>query len=442
MKRKLSDIFLIYLRIAARIQLKKINPIIIGIGGSSGKSSVAKLSSDILRKKYKIKESNGKNSETGIPLNILDININNFDFLTWLKIAVEVFVKLITNWDKYDIYVAEMGIDSPYPPKNMTYLLKLLKPDIAILTNIAIEHSYYFDPLIKTLDESKRKEEILKSIRDQESLLLTSVPPAGKIILNLDDEFIKKTSPVKAKIISVSRKQKEADFYINSINIDQNLFELNFKFLDEDYKFKLDYPLPEYFALTIIFAIALSFSAGVGVRESIEILEKDFKIPAGRFSIFKGIKESTIIDSTYNSSLEPAVGVLQLANKIANGRRKIGILGDMRELGSVSKIQHEALGKQILKNLDFAVLIGEEMKKYVIPVLASRSFGYKHFDNFKQAKEYIKEMVRRDDLILVKASQNYLFLERAVEILLSDKHDAQFLARRGTFWDRQRHKTP
>ena len=224
--------------------------------------------------------------------------------------------------------------------------------------------------------------------------------------------------------------------------MNQNLFELNFKFLDENYTFKLDYPLPEYYAMTIIFALALSFAAGVGVRQSIEILENDFKIPAGRFSIFNGIKGSKVIDSSYNSSLEPAVGVLQLANKIADGRRTIGILGDMRELGSISKIQHEELGKVIVKNLDFAVLIGGEMKKYVIPVLESKKFEYQHYDNFRQSKEYIKDLVRRNDLIIVKGSQNYLFLERAVEILLKDKSDSRFLARRGAFWDRQRHKTP
>lgn len=442
MKNKLINIFLAYLRIAARIQLKKINPRIIGIGGSSGKSSLTQLTGEVLQRKYKIKESKGKNSETGIPLSILDLKIDSYDYASWIKIALKVFVSLFTNWKKYDIYIAELGIDSPKSPKNMDYLLKIVQPDIAVLTNIQIEHSLYFDSLVETTDEHKRKEEILQSIKNEESLLLTSVLSSGRVVLNLDDENIKSITSIKAKIISVSQDQKDSDFYISSVKIAQNLFQINFIFLNENYSFKLDYPLPEYYSKTIMLAIALSFSAGVGVNQSIEILEQNFKLPAGRFSLFKGIKGSTIVDSSYNSSLEPTVGVLRFVNKIADGRRKVGILGDMRELGSISKIQHEAMAKEIINNLDFSVLIGIEMKKYVIPILESKNFEFKHFDNFKQAKDYIKDMIRKNDFIVIKGSQNNLFLERAVEILLKDTSDSQFLARRGTYWDKVRHKTP
>ena len=49
-----------------------------------------------------------------------------------------------------------MGIDSPLEPKNMSYLLKIIKPEIGVLTNISYEHSAYFDPLIN--DKSEEKE--------------------------------------------------------------------------------------------------------------------------------------------------------------------------------------------------------------------------------------------------------------------------------------------
>jgi len=121
-------------------------------------------------------------------------------------------------------------------------------------------------------------------------------------------------------------------------------------------------------------------------------------------------------------------------SQINSGRRKVGILGDMRELGSLAKIQHQELSKIILKKLDFAILIGPSMKEFVVPVLAGENFPFVFFDSFKDAKDKIPDLIKENDLILVKGSQNTLFLERAVELLLRNKKDAERLCRRGEFW--------
>ena len=75
------------------------------------------------------------------------------------------------------------------------------------------------------------------------------------------------------------------------------------------------------------------------------------------------------------------------------------------------------------------------MAEFVAPILKKENFEFVSFDSFKNAKESIPGSVKKDDLILVKGSQNTLFLERAVEMLLEDKSDAKKLCRRGDFWD-------
>ncbi len=440
MKKYFINVFLWYLRSLAKIQLNKINPVIVGIGGASGKSSLTQITSDLLSQKYTVKQGKGKNSETGIPLNILDIDIENYDLKSWIKIAFLAPLKLITNNKKYDIFVMEMGIDSPYPPKNMSYLLSFIKPRIGVLTNITIEHSGSFEEFSKSEDSDSRKNEILEKIASEEKLLITSIDSSGRAIINLDDPYIKSTMPTVAKALTVSMSDRSADFYIEKTVTTESSFNIKFTFLKENYQITISQPLPKYYSHVFIYAIAIAFSNEINISDSINFIQNNFKLPPGRFSVLKGIKSSTIFDSSYNSSLEAAVGAIDVLKEIGKDKRKVGVLGDMRELGSLSQIQHELLAKEIVRKLDFTILIGPQMKEYVIPILEKNNFPFKSFENFKEAKEFIPEFVKRNDLILVKGSQNTLFLERAVELLLFDKKDKEFLCRRGKYWDTQRQR--
>jgi len=440
MKKYFINIFLWYIRTLSKIQLNKIKPVIIGIGGASGKSSLTQITSDLLSQKYVVKQGKGKNSETGIPLNILDISIDSYDFKNWLRVAFLAPLKLLTNNKKYDIFVVEMGIDSPNPPKNMSYLLSFIKPRIGVLTNINIEHSTYFEDFSKSEDSSSRKKDILERIASEEKLLITSIDAKGRVIINLDDPHIKSTLPIEAKTLTVSASDSSADFYIEKTIISENAFTVKFSFLKENYEIIINQALPKYYAHVFIYSIAIAFSNEINISDSISFIQNNFALPPGRFSVFKGINNSTIFDSSYNSSLEASVGALEVLNDLGAKKRKVGILGDMRELGSLSQLQHELLAKEIIKKIDFTILIGPQMKEYVVPILEKDNFPFKSFETYKEAKEFILHFIKRNDLILVKGSQNTLFLERIVELLLADKKDKDKLCRRGKYWDKVRQR--
>ncbi len=442
LKKPISKFILVYLRFFARVQIRKINPVIIGVGGSSGKTSLANIIALILKGKHTVRSSEGKNSETGIPLSILGLNLKNYSFFSWLKVIISVPFIVLFDFKKYDYYIAEMGIDSPFEPKNMSYLLKIIQPKVAVLTNISHEHSLYFDNLVSTTNEEQRKEEILELTAKEELLLLKKLTKEGVAILNVDDLKINnEVERIKAKKISVSERKENTDFFIKNTIVNFDRFVINFKAENKNYTLKIEKPLPSHFAKTIILAIATCYSLGVDIKESISRIEKSFSLPPGRLSIFNGVKESLIIDSSYNNAtLQPFLDVLDFVNTISKRRRKVAILGDFRELGSMSEFVHKKAAEKIIKTIDFAILIGPMMKKYVSPILEKKEFAHKSFLTFSEARYFILTNIKKRDLILVKSSQNTLFLERVVEMLLRNPKEKEKLCRRGIYWDKVRQK--
>lgn len=423
-----------YLRVLAILQLKKISPIVVGVGGASGKSSLSVLIASALSSKYKVKQGSGKNSETGVPLDILGIDPGNYTILDWVRIILTSFLGVFLNWKQYDVYIAEMGIDGPNEPKNMSYLLKIVKPTMATLTNISFEHSVYFDLV------ASNEKEILSKTTEQEMLLLKSLPGSGLAIINLDDPIIEKESMfLSARKSTVSIEKEIADFYADDIEVSLDSFSFSVKHLGETYKFKVESPLPDHYARSFLSALSIALYLGIPIGDAIANLERNFKLPPGRLSVFEGIKNTTIIDSSYNNAtLPPILDILDLLKKVSGKRRKVAILGDMRELGSLSAKIHKIVADKILKTCDLAILIGPQMKEYAAPVLAKNKFDFLSFETFSEAKEPILDSVREKDVILIKGSQNTLFLERVVEILLKNSTDKVKLCRRGEFWDKKR----
>ena len=127
--------YLKLLQLLAKLQLAKNHPLIIGVTGSAGKSSAVAAIALTLSNQFKVKATKKGNSETGLPMEILNILVGNFALLDWLLLIPQAFWQLLTYWPNYEILIAEVAIDSDLPPKNMDWQLSLIKPDIAVFLN-------------------------------------------------------------------------------------------------------------------------------------------------------------------------------------------------------------------------------------------------------------------------------------------------------------------
>lgn len=383
MKNHLSLLFLHYLRFFARIQLKKIKLlnhklIIVGITGSAGKTSTLLATEAALKPNFKVKTNYGGNSETGIPLNILGLQNPDYSLLSWLKIALLVPIKFLTNWQIYDVYLLEMGIDSFTSPKNMSYLLSIITPDIGIFLNVTPVHLENFSSL--------------EEIALEKSKLVNSTKTA---IINSTDPLVKKYTKNKHTLS------------IKPIKIDIP-----------------NYFLPEIYNISLGAALAVAKVLKLDSSTALNNLKNNFHLPPSRSSIFKGINNSTIIDSTYNSSPLATTEMLNFLSTFKSP--KIAILGDMRELGSAAKKFHQEIYQKALKSADTIISIGPQTSRY---------FGQKtkKFMYWWQAAEYLKANLSQNATILIKGSQNTIFLEELVkELIPTNKH--RLICRQSPYW--------
>ncbi|MEA2056357.1 MAG: Mur ligase family protein [Patescibacteria group bacterium] len=442
MKKILSTFFLTYLRWLAKIQLLKNQSLVIGITGTAGKTSARNAVAAILKNEYQIKVSYKANSETGIPLNLLGLTAHDYSLKDWLRLCLLAPIKLLTNWGKYQIYVVEMAIDSPLPPKNMDYLLKIIQPDIGIFLNAKPMHSLGFDQLLDdTVQGKDRREQITQLIAQEKGKLITQLPQKGLAVLNFDDANVKKfTKQTRAEVIGFGHDQS-AQVKFTKYQPSLKGTKFTFEFNQEKQAVNFDkYLLPRHYGQTFAAGIAVGVKLDISFKQCLANLKNNFKLPPGRSSLISAVKQAMILDSSYNSSAQPTLDSLELLNQVAL-KRKLALLGDMRELGQVAKPEHELVALKAAQTCDLVVMVGPLTKKYIVPILEKNNVEHYHCQNTYQAAKILKEKLEKDDLLLVKGSQNTLLLEIAVERLMKDKTQVEeLLCRRGKYWDQKRAK--
>ena len=441
MKTFFSRIILDYFRFFAQLQLKK-NPhsTLIGITGSAGKTSTRRALVQILSTHATVKQSLHANSQSGISLNILGLSPISYSLFDWLRLAVLAPWRYLTWREHYDYYVIEMGIDGPNKPRNMAYLLSIVRPHVAIILGASLAHSGNFDHLVKDTSPLRRPQKLINLIAKEKMQLATGISSSGVAVINLDQpEFARLRHDVSARQLTFGRSPG-ADLCITSTGISSRGFVLHFRYQKQAYELKLPDVYPDHYAYT--FAAAITAASALGIPPTISLPAlSTYRSPAGRFRLFSGLAGSTILDSTYNANPVSTLESLKLLKLLGSVHKKIAVIGDLRELGSASKSVHKQLADALELYADEVILFGQSTREHTLPVLLSQKFPVHHFATMIELIEYLKGAIKPKSYILVKGSQNQIFLERAVAAILADSRDTARLCRRGPYWDKIRAHT-
>ena len=405
LKKLFKKIVIAILRFEAKLILARFRPKIVAVSGTVGKTSVKEAIALVLGSEFYVRKSEKSyNSEIGIPLTIIGAKTGWNSFCQWLLIILKgVKVFLLAN-DYPEFLILEMGVDRP---KDMEKIVSWIKPNVIVITAVGTipVHVQYF----------KNPEELINEKRKLVECLIDN----NWAVLNIDDKIVasfKKNT--KAQIITYGFSES-ADLAVSNYKMDNEgiVFKVNYK--GSIVPVKLDKFFGRHNVYTALAAIGAGLACGINLVKSVEAVSK-MKPLLGRMNLLEGINGSLIFDDSYNSSPLAAEAAIEVLSEYP-AKRRIAVLGDMKELGEFSKNEHERVGETLrVKDIWLLFAVGQEAKFIAEGARRSGFDSFKIFEFFDstEAGEAVRNIIQEGDLILVKGSQSAR-MEKVTEIIMA-----------------------
>jgi UDP-N-acetylmuramoyl-tripeptide--D-alanyl-D-alanine ligase len=278
----------------------------------------------------------------------------------------------------------------------ITPLVEMVRPHIAIITKIAPVHLEYFDSL--------------DAIADAKAEIFSGLVEGGVAIINRDDAQFDRLRE-RAQQSSVSQvltfgEHAEADAQLAGLELSEDSSRVHARVLDRDLAYELGVP-GKHFALNSLAVLLAAHAAGVDLDRASSALAY-IEAPAGR-----GRRESlrgpegaiTLIDESYNAnpaSMQAALDVLGSAKVVGEGRR-IAVLGDMLELGPQSIALHGGLAEHIERNSVDVVFAAGTGMRHLFDALPERIRG-RWAAQASELHAPVIEAIHGGDIVMVKGS--------------------------------------
>ncbi|MBR4099325.1 MAG: UDP-N-acetylmuramoyl-tripeptide--D-alanyl-D-alanine ligase [Clostridium sp.] len=352
----------------------------VGVTGSVGKTTAKDMIASVLSTRFKVLKTEGNfNNNVGLPLTVLRLDRS------------------------YEICVLEMGMDKF---GEIDYLGGLIQPDVGVITNIGDAH----------IERLGSRENILKAKCE----LLPHIRPDGLLILNGDDPLLdglRGTTPVETMFCGKGEGMEYQATLTGGDGFSHIHCRMVTPHMDRDVKIPA---LGEHMIYPSLIATAIGERFGLTPDEIVEGIHR-FVPTRMRMNLLQRGDNIIILDDTYNAnpqSMRAAINVLA----DSNNPWKAAVLGDMLELGPFAPALHvgvgECLGKAGIDCLlavgELAVHLAQGARDSGVPVVY-------HAENKDAAKVILKNIIRPNGTILVKASRGMRLEELTGELLALTK---------------------
>jgi UDP-N-acetylmuramoyl-tripeptide--D-alanyl-D-alanine ligase len=338
---------------------------VIGITGSVGKTTTKEITAAVLGARYPVlKNEANYNNEIGLPLTLLQL----------------------TN--RHRRAVLEMGM---YAQGEIRTLCEIARPEVGVVTNIGPSH-------LERLGS-------LEAIAAAKSELPESLPPQGFAIFNADDPLVLAMADRTRAHPLTYGMASEADVRASDVE-SRGLAGVSFRLHWRRESADVRTALPgRHIVPNALAAAAVALADGMALPDVARALDSA-RVPL-RLQVYRGRGGCTILDDTYNASPASMAAALDLLAEIPG--RRIAVLGDMRELGPEEREGHLAVGRRAAETADVIHAVGPLGE---LVVEAARAGGHRaayHHDTKEDAAVALIADLRRDDVVLLKASRAMAF---------------------------------
>ena len=295
---------------------------VIGVTGSYGKTNVTAAIFTVLAEKFKVLST--------------DLNLDT-------RYNIPITVLKLSDHQKL---ILEYGVDRP---GEMDYHLFTAKPKIAVITGITPVHA---DP---------HHLGSLENIIKEKSKLAAAVPGSGWVIVNWDDHLARQVADVAmGKVIFYGRNRYHCQFWASHIktSFKGTSFKLHFRGTSHLVKLPL---IGRHHVYTALAAATIGTLSGLKWREIASGISKVSPLD-GRGNIDPGPKESVILNDSRRANPASAVAGLQTLADLP-AKRKVAVLGEMRELGKYEEEGHRSVGRKAAETKpDYLICVGGPTK--------------------------------------------------------------------------------
>lgn len=278
---------------------------VVGITGSTGKTTTKQMLVTILKSQMKVLHGDKSNTVWGNAV-------------------------ILSQYDDHDVVVLECGMDRK---GEIAWHVNSVDPDLGILLNVGHVHAEKVGSI----------EDVYKEKKDLADYMERTGKP---LVLNIDDERLIRVYEdyrENSELITFGQRE-DADFVLSNIKVDKQGTHFNFSYYDNTLTVNLKV-LGEGYAYNAMAAIVAGNRLGVSIDNCIKGVEL-FENNNGRFEEIKFGKSITVVNDAYNANPTSMDMSLKTFNNIypSNEYHRIVVLGDMRELGEVSSEKHKELG--------------------------------------------------------------------------------------------------
>ncbi|WNB90489.1 UDP-N-acetylmuramoyl-tripeptide--D-alanyl-D-alanine ligase [Bacillus sp. NEB1478] len=368
-----------FLQRISKYYLKKINPIVVAVTGSNGKTTTKDMIESVSSTTFKTFKTQGNyNNHIGLPLTILGME------------------------EGTEVLILEMGMSNF---NEISLLSKLAEPDAAIVTNIGESH----------LEQLGSREGIAKAKLE----IADGLKPGGLLIIDGDEPLL---SHVKGENVLKVGFGDSTTLKLVDMQTDQEGVSFSLEEGTTVYRIPM---LGKHNIKNAAYAIAVGHYLNIEENKIKEGLER-LKVTAMRLEMKKGKNGTLLINDAYNASPTSMIAALATLAELNDFNTKAAVLGDMYELGSNEEEMHRNIAEHIDESINYIIALGQkgawiadELKKRKV-----KGVEITHYLTKEEAVKPIQQLLSENTAILFKASRG-MALETLISTFTEDEQESK-----------------